>query len=334
MTKNELKKLALTAIYYAQSGHPGGTLSALDIMHPLFFEGIMHPQPYDFNDPNRDIFILSKGHSAPALYTVLYALGEISKEDLFSLRKLGSTTQGHPARRWLPQVVTSTGSLGQGFAFAVGLAMAIKPRRVFCLIGDGALQEGIVAEAARIASYYHLTNLVVLCDRNYKTSDVHSIDFNLCPTGEFEMWGWDITEVAPWNLNQIGASDDFPLFIEIETQKGSGVLFMENDPAGYHGSLALSDQEFRQAIEALDGWVNVESSNLKRVKWEESGEAPGFGLLIVEFEQGRVYEYEAVPESIFSDLTNAELPISKGYYFNERVRKAGYRYQEVTDEKS
>lgn len=251
---NQIKALALKAIYAAGSGHPGGSLSVAEILDVLYFE-IMSPQPYRWTD-GRDICILSKGHACPALYACFVLLGALSEAQLMDLRKLGSPTQGHPAYTWLKEVETSTGSLGQGFGVAVGMALGLKlkqsARRVFCVVGEGDLHEGISAEAARLASYHKLNNLTVIADYNKKQSDQFSA-LMINPQAEFEAYGWHVyathtTKGLRYALNNMG---ERPHFILHFTAKGSGVDFMEQDKSGYHGSVELSAAQLEKALEQL-----------------------------------------------------------------------------------
>lgn len=259
----QVRVLSLRACHATGSGHPGGCLSVADVLAALYFQ-VMFPQPYMPMAPDADVLVLSKGHACPALYAAHHLLGIMSEDEVLALRKLGAKAQGHPARTWTPGVVTSTGSLGQGCSFAVGLALGFKRggsgRRVFCVLGDGDLQEGVTAEAARLASHWRLNNLVFVCDRNCKTSDVHSVDPVRDAVAEFRSWGWWAETCNGHDPDELGKLLEFvlmktsrPLYVEARTVKGNGVSFMESDPSGYHGSLTLSDEEMRLALEELNG---------------------------------------------------------------------------------
>lgn len=237
-------KLAIRAIHAAGSGHPGGSLSVYPILEWLYFRHML-PQPYDFTDNDRDICILSKGHACPALYSIFYRLGVLTEEEVLSLRKLGAKAQGHPARTWLLEVETSTGSLGQGLAVAAGMALANKSRRVFCVVGDGDMQEGVSIETARFAVAYNLDNLIVVWDKNDKLSDRYSLlypDIHL----QWSAAGWQVFTSTEYQV-----SKGIPTLLALNTVKGFPVWGIDSD--GMHGSVTLSDKDLRQALEKLDG---------------------------------------------------------------------------------
>lgn len=215
----------LEAIHAARSGHPGGSATVYPILRWLFFER-MQPQPYDFSG---DICILSKGHAAPALYQIFQELGIISEEEELKLRKLGSKTQGHPARRWLPEVIASTGSLGQGLAVAAGMALAKRNRNVYCVVGDGDMQEGISTEVARLVVAYGLENLIVVWDKNDKLSDEYSLVFPNIHL-EWSCIGWSVFVGMKHEINK-----GIPTLLVIETDK-----------ALPHGSVTMSDKDLEQ----------------------------------------------------------------------------------------
>ena len=259
----EVRKGIVEAIHNAGSGHPGGSLSAADIVTALYFE-VMNVDPDDPKKEGRDRFILSKGHAGPAQYVALALRGYFPLDDVMTLRKLGSRFQGHPDMKKVPGIEMSTGSLGQGFSAAAGMAMAGKldndPGRIYTLLGDGELQEGIVWEAAMSAAHYHLDNLVGIVDHNGLQIDGKNDDvMTVMPIAEkFEAFGWNVISIDGHDMAQI--LDAFakaaeckgkPTMIVAETVKGKGVSFMENN-AGWHGK-APNDEETAQAIRELGG---------------------------------------------------------------------------------
>jgi len=254
---------ALKAIHAAKSGHPGGSLSSADILATLYF-GELNIDPKNPKMADRDKFVLSKGHAVPALYAALGERGFYEVSEMMTLRQVGSKFQGHPNMRKVPGIEMSTGSLGQGFSAAVGMAVAGKidknPGRVYVLTGDGELQEGIVWEAAMQASHRKLDNLVAIVDLNGlqidgKVSDVKCV----CPVDEkFRSFGWNVINVDGHNFEELTtafkeakSSKGVPTAIIAHTHKGKGVSFME-DNAGWHGK-APSDEELAAAIEELGG---------------------------------------------------------------------------------
>ena len=254
---------ALKAIHAAKSGHPGGSLSSADILATLYF-GELNIDPKNPKMVDRDKFVLSKGHAVPALYAALGERDFYEVSEMMTLRQVGSKFQGHPNMRKVPGIEMSTGSLGQGFSAAVGMAVAGKidknPGRVYVLTGDGELQEGIVWEAAMQASHRKLDNLVAIVDLNGlqidgKVSDVKCV----CPVDEkFRSFGWNVISVDGHNFEELTtafseakSSKGVPTAIIAHTHKGKGVSFME-DNAGWHGK-APSDEELATAIEELGG---------------------------------------------------------------------------------
>ena len=254
---------ALKAIHAAKSGHPGGSLSSADILATLYF-GELNIDPKNPKMADRDKFVLSKGHAVPALYAALGERGFYEVSEMMTLRQVGSKFQGHPNMRKVPGIEMSTGSLGQGFSAAVGMAAAGKidknPGRVYVLTGDGELQEGIVWEAAMQASHRKLDNLVAIVDLNGlqidgKVNDVKCV----CPVDEkFRSFGWNVISVDGHNFEELTtafseakSSKGVPTAIIAHTHKGKGVSFME-DNAGWHGK-APSDDELAAAIEELGG---------------------------------------------------------------------------------
>jgi len=249
-------------VYHAGSGHPGGSLSCSDILTALYFNE-MNIDPKNPEMKNRDRFVLSKGHAAPALYAVLAERGYFAKEELVSLRKLGHMLQGHPSLK-VPGVEFATGSLGQGVSNAVGFALAGKldksSARVYSVLGDGELQEGMVWEAAMSAGHYHLDNLCIFVDHNGlqidgKNDDVMTVN----PIDEkFKAFGWNVICIDGYDMNQIvkaladaRAFGGKPTAIIAETHKGRGVSFME-DQAGWHGK-APGEEQAMQAMAELGG---------------------------------------------------------------------------------
>lgn len=254
---------ALKAIHAAKSGHPGGSLSSADILATLYF-GELNIDPKNPKMADRDKFVLSKGHAVPALYAALGERGFYEVNEMMTLRQVGSKFQGHPNMRKVPGIEMSTGSLGQGFSAAVGMAVAGKidknPGRVYVLTGDGELQEGIVWEAAMQAAHRKLDNLVAIVDLNGlqidgKVSDVKCV----CPVDEkFRSFGWNVINVDGHNFEELTtafkeakSSEGVPTAIIAHTHKGKGVSFME-DNAGWHGK-APSDEELAAAIKELGG---------------------------------------------------------------------------------
>ncbi len=250
-------------IHAAGSGHPGGSLSAADIVTALYFRE-MNVDPANPKMLTRDKFVLSKGHAGPVLYAALAEKGFFPKEDLLTLRKLGSKLQGHPDMKKVPGVEMSTGSLGQGFSAAVGMALANQmdhnEGRIYVLLGDGEIQEGIVWEAAMSAAHYKLDNLTAILDWNGLQIDGKNEDvMTVAPVDEkFRSFGWNVLYADGHNfdeiveaLNTARGTEGQPTIIIAKTIKGKGVSFME-DNAGWHGK-APSDEEAKQAVEELGG---------------------------------------------------------------------------------
>jgi transketolase len=256
------RRHAVASIYHAGSGHPGGALSCADLLACLY-GAEMNVWPASIHDPMRDRFVLSKGHAAPALYAVGAYYGFCDKKAALSLRKLNSPFQGHPHVLDLPFVETSTGSLGQGFSVAIGMALGLKlqknPARVYTLLGDGELQEGEVWEAAMSGAHHKLDNLCVLIDYNKLQSD-NSNDaiMRLEPlAAKWRAFGWAVAEIDGHDIPAIletfrraGATSEKPTVIIAHTIKGKGVPYMENIPT-WHGSVKFSRQQAEDAIKAL-----------------------------------------------------------------------------------
>lgn len=262
----KIRENIVTMIHSANSGHPGGSLSAVEILTALYFEE-MNIDPKNPKKDDRDRFVLSKGHAAPVLYATLAEKGYFDKSELTSLRKINSMLQGHPDMKGIPGVEMSTGSLGQGFSVACGMAMASKlddaPWRVYALLGDGEVQEGIVWEAAMSAAHYKLDNLVAFLDYNGLQIDGETEKvMNINPiVDKFKAFGWNVVEIDGHDFDQIFAVLDVaketvgkPTMVIAKTIKGKGVSFMEH-AAGWHGT-APSDDDVRKALEELGGADN------------------------------------------------------------------------------
>jgi len=260
---NVIRKDIVSMICKSKSGHPGGSLSAVEILTALYFDQ-MNIDPTNPKMEDRDRFVLSKGHAAPALYATLAERGYFEKEELNNLRKLGSMLQGHPDMKKIPGVEMSTGSLGQGFSVACGMAMAAKldnaPWNVYALLGDGEVQEGIIWEAAMSAAHYKLDNMIAFLDYNGLQIDgeVESV-MSINPIEDkFRTFGWNVITIDGHDFDQIFAALDMakdtvdkPTMIIAKTVKGKGVSFMENQ-ASWHGS-APSEEQLEQALSELGG---------------------------------------------------------------------------------
>ncbi len=258
----EVRKGIIEEVYNAKSGHPGGSLSCADILTVLYFYQ-MNIEPEKPLDTNRDRFVLSKGHAAPALYSVLAQKGYFDKELLQTFRKIGSNLQGHPDMRKVEGVDMTTGSLGQGISAAVGMALASKMDRagckVYCLLGDGELEEGQVWEALTSASKNDLDNLCVIVDNNNLQIDgeIDKVGGMNNLTEKFLSFGYNVINIDGHNIESI--IDAFttakqtkgkPTIIIAKTVKGKGVSFMENQ-VSWHGK-APSEEEYNKAIEELN----------------------------------------------------------------------------------
>mgnify|MGYP000388176085 CR=1 FL=1 len=259
---NEVRRGIVTGVHAAKSGHPGGSLGAADIMTYLYFEE-MDVDPANPSRAECDRFVLSKGHCAPALYAVLAERGFFPKEELETLRHIGSRLQGHPNMNDTPGVDMSTGSLGQGISAAVGMALAAKhwgdSYRVYTLLGDGECEEGQVWEAAMFAGNHDLDNLVAIVDHNGLQIDgsIDEVNSAMPLADKFRAFKWHVIELADGNdMAQIAAAfaearkvSASPVAIIAETVKGKGVSFMENQ-VGWHGK-APNDEQFEQAMAEL-----------------------------------------------------------------------------------
>ena len=259
---NEVRKGIITSVHAAKAGHPGGSLSAADIFTYLYFEE-MNVDPKDPEKADRDRFVLSKGHTAPGLYSALAQKGYFPVEDLETLRHLGSYLQGHPDMKHIPGVEMSSGSLGQGISAAVGMAIAGKmdnaDYRVYTLLGDGEIQEGQVWEASMMAGFRKLDNLVVIVDNNNLQID-GAIDEVCSPypiDKKFEAFNFHVINIDGNDFDQIDAAfkeakatKGMPTAIIAHTVKGKGVSFMENQ-VGWHGT-APNDEQYAVAMEELE----------------------------------------------------------------------------------
>ncbi len=260
-TAVEVRKGIVEGVHAAKAGHPGGSLSAADIFTYLYFEE-MNIDPKNPKDPDRDRFVLSKGHTAPGLYSVLAHRGYFPVEDLLTLRHTGSYLQGHPDMKHIPGVDMSSGSLGQGLSAACGMALGAKKSgkdfRVYALCGDGEIQEGQIWEAAMFAGFRKLDNLCVVVDNNNLQID-GPIDEVCSPypiDKKFEAFNFHVINIDGNDFDQIKAAFDeakatkgMPTAIIAHTVKGKGVSFMENN-VGWHGK-APNDEEFAVAMEDL-----------------------------------------------------------------------------------
>ncbi|MDD6614547.1 MAG: transketolase [Lachnospiraceae bacterium] len=260
---NEVRKGIVTAVHSAKAGHPGGSLSAADVFTYLYFEE-MNIDPKDPKNPDRDRFVLSKGHTAPGYYSAMAHRGFFPVEDLTTLRKLGSHLQGHPCMQHIAGIDMSSGSLGQGISAAVGMALAgkmdKKDYRVYTLLGDGEIQEGQVWEASMFAGHRKLDNLVVIVDNNGLQID-GKIDDVCSPypiDKKFEAFNFHVINVADGNdMDQLRAAfaearatKGMPSAIIMKTVKGKGVSFMENQ-ASWHG-VAPNDEQYAVAMADLE----------------------------------------------------------------------------------
>ena len=260
---NEVRKSIVKGVHSAKAGHPGGSLSAADLFTYLYFEE-MNIDPQDPKNPDRDRFVLSKGHTAPGYYAAMAHRGYFPVEDMLTLRKVGSHLQGHPCMQHLPGIDMSSGSLGQGISAAVGMAMAgkldNKSYHVYTLLGDGEIQEGQVWEAAMFAGHRKLDNLTVIVDNNGLQIDGNIAD--VCSPypidKKFEAFNFHVINVADGNvMEQLAAAfaeaktvTGKPVAFVMKTVKGKGVSFMENQ-ASWHGA-APNDEQLAVALADLE----------------------------------------------------------------------------------
>lgn len=269
---NNVRKHALTAVHSAKSGHPGGSLSVADLLTYLYFE-VMNVNPQNPKDENRDRLVLSKGHTAPALYGVLAEKGYFSKDLIPTFRHIGSILQGHPEMKNIPGVDMSTGSLGQGISAAGGMALAAKldkkDYRVYAVLGDGELEEGQVWEQAMFAAHYNLDNLTAFVDFNGLQID-GDITKVMNPTPidkKFEAFGWNVIMADAHDFESLEAAvtaakaeKGRPTAVIMKSVKGKNVSYMENNP-GWHGA-APNDEQFEQAIKEIDEIIKKEEASL------------------------------------------------------------------------
>ena len=261
-TANEIRKGIVTAVHSAKAGHPGGSLSATEIFTYLYFEE-MNIDPEDPKKEDRDRFVLSKGHTAPGLYSTLAERGYFPKEDLVTLRHTGSYLQGHPDMKHIPGVDMSSGSLGQGISAAVGMAIAAKMKgadyRVYTLLGDGEIEEGQVWEASMLAAHRKLDNLVVIVDNNNLQIDgaVGEVNSPYPIDKKFEAFNFHVINIDGNDFDQIEAAfkearsvKGQPTAIIAKTLKGKDVSFMENS-VDWHGK-APNDEQYKIAMEDLE----------------------------------------------------------------------------------
>ncbi len=260
---NRLRIEIIKMIGAAGSGHPGGSLSEVELLTALYFRVLRH-NPKDPKWKDRDRFILSKGHGCPALYAVLAEAGYIDHAVLGTLRKLGSPLQGHPDKRFLPVLEANTGSLGQGISVGIGMALAAKldkqDHHTFVMVGDGEIQEGQNWEAAMFAPFHKLANLTVIVDYNYQQLDGFTKDIlDVSPLREkFEAFGWNAVDIDGHDLNKVipaleearAGKSGKPTCIVAHTVKGKGVSFMENNPE-WHG-VAPKPEQVAAAVAELE----------------------------------------------------------------------------------
>ena len=262
---NNVRKNALTAVYSAAAGHPGGSLSIADVVTYLYCEE-MRVDAKDPKNPDRDRFVLSKGHACPALYGILAEKGFFPKEDIATFRKIDSYLQGHPDMKKVPGIDMSTGSLGQGVSAAGGMALAAKidkkDYRVYSILGDGELEEGQVWEQAMFAAHYKLDNLTIFVDNNGLQIDGDIAEvMNPYPIDKkFESFGWNVIVADAHDFDSIEDSvnkakntKEKPTAIILKSVKGKGVSFMENN-AAWHGS-APNEEQYNQAIAEIDAKI-------------------------------------------------------------------------------
>ena len=259
----ELRKTIIEMLYEAGSGHPGGSLSAVEIVTALYFD-VMHIDPENPVDPLRDRFVLSKGHACPVVYAALAGKGFFPAEDLFTLRKIDSYLQGHPDMKHTPGIDVSTGSLGQGLSMGLGMALSAKQKgqdwNTFVLMGDGEVQEGSIWEAAMGAAHHKADNLVGILDRNGIQLDGRVDDLMSLGDieGKWRAFGWETHVCDGHDLEQVlnilrfckSGRNGKPHMVIANTVKGKGVSFMENNPA-WHGS-PLSEQNYIEAMKELN----------------------------------------------------------------------------------
>lgn len=262
LTAVKARKHIIEMLYLAKSGHPGGSLSAIDAIIALYFEHMNH-NPKKPEDPDRDRFILSKGHAAPALYAVLAEQGYFSVDELKKLRTIDCMLQGHPVCTYIPGIEASTGSLGHGLSFALGVALAGKMDKksfhVYVMLGDGETDEGQIWEAAAAASHYKLDNLTAFIDRNFLQIDGNTEEVLRLESvkDRWSSFGWHVIEIDGHNMRDILLAlkesetiERKPCMIILDTVKGKGVSFMENN-VDFHG-VPPNDMEYELAMDELN----------------------------------------------------------------------------------
>jgi transketolase len=272
----EIRRLSIAAIYHATSGHPGGSLSCADILAVLYGAELAIDRANPLS-PDRNRFVMSKGHAAPALYATWASFGLMDTTTALSLRKLGSVAQGHPHVIDTPLAETSTGSLGQGFSTAIGMALGLrhqrKTARVYALLGDGELQEGEVWEGAMCAAHHNLSNLCAVVDYNkLQSDDRNDAIMRLEPLAQkWRAFGWHTLEINGHDIAAITAAFDDarainwrPTVIIAHTIKGQGVPYMEDQPL-WHGSVKLSREQAETALISL-GATAVQTKELIDVR--------------------------------------------------------------------
>lgn len=253
----KIRHRIITSLYLAGGGHAGPSLSIVEILSYLYFDRkILNPKRYEK-------FVLSKGHSAPALYATLNLIGKITDQELNSLRKIGTKLQGHPDRKLIKDIHAGTGALGQGLSMAIGFGIAEKLRKTqkksFCIIGDGEMQEGQIWEAAMYAGANNMNNICVILDNNKMQNETHTRStLNIYPIKEkWLAFNWDVYEINGHSQKQIKnafnkfyKSKNKPTFIIANTIKGKGISFMENDPAWH--SKKIDKNDFDKAMEEIN----------------------------------------------------------------------------------
>ncbi len=259
---NTSRIYSLMSVFFAGSGHPGGILSSMEMIVYLIVTQLKIKKLSDFKKSNRSRFVLSKGHSIPAVYSTLAAVGAINYKNIFNLRKINSVFQGHPCRINTPWVEASTGSLGQGFSFAIGQALALKylknKSRVFTIIGDGEMQEGQIWEGIMFSAQQKLDNLVVILDYNKLQSDNFNKNIiNIEPLKDkLISFNWNVIEINGHSFYDIDKAikkkynNKKPLFIIAHTIKGKGISFMENKPL-WHGSVKMNFEQIKSSLKEL-----------------------------------------------------------------------------------
>lgn len=261
---NENRKKIINIIYQAKAGHPGGSLSCIDILTAVYEKYV------DFGESQRSKVILSKGHAVPAQYAILNGRGIIKDEELKTFRKVNSRLQGHPHIVDIPEIDSTTGLLGQGLSLGVGVALAKKANndfhRVFVIVGDGELAEGQIWEAVLQAAHYHLNNLIMILDYNKLSSSgpVNNVLNLESVTDKFKAFNWKTYEINGHDMEEIldaieksNSEEEMPVAIIANTIKGKGVSFMEDNPKWHSG--AISDEEYKTAMDELNrigGMIN------------------------------------------------------------------------------